>query len=70
MPELVFEDKESFFITLMQASVYLSSDPLLLSKTVDFMNSQSSKIDSLKNEFDNYLKQNKKFKLKISDPIQ
>ena len=61
MPELVFEDKESFFITLMQASVYLSSDPLLLSKTVDFMNSQSSKIDSLKNEFDNYKEELRNF---------
>ena len=61
MPELVFEDKESFFITLMQASVYLSSDPLLLTQTVDFMNSHSSKIDSLKNEFDNYKEELKTF---------
>ena len=61
MPELVFEDKESFFITLMQASVYISSDPLLLSKTVGFINSQSSKIDSLKNEFDNYREELKNF---------
>ena len=61
MPEFVFEDKESFFIALMQASVYISSDPLLLSKTAGFISSQSSKIDSLKNEFDNYREELKNF---------
>jgi ethanolamine-phosphate cytidylyltransferase len=61
MPELVFEDKESFFITLMQASVYLSSDPLLFSRCCELVNSQSDKPMIIQNSFENYKEELKRF---------
>ena len=55
MPELVFEDKEAFFLTLMQASIYLASNPLLHSKSSEILNNSSQKpssnlFDSIKEE--------------------
>lgn len=47
MPELVFEDKESFFITLMQASIYLASNPLLLTKASDLLTHSSKQASNL-----------------------
>ena len=44
MPELVFSDKEQFYLMLIQSGVYIAENPSLVSSCKEMLNSSSPKL--------------------------